>query len=181
MCVLVHSNYSVRWWANAHCIIHMLQQSTRDKTHLALLPYHCVDKELLKETECTKKLESIEGVFDPLYLKQETKSFIVNVHALSIEYNTDWPRNLQTFVAQTKHNVMWFNHLQCHNHNEQRTDTLQGLWLFATNPGVKKNLIRWNSTGCHQWLCFSLLWPWPENLINMSPGPYIHVTWFWWN
>jgi len=34
-------------------------------------------------------------------LKQKTKSFIIDVHTSRTDHNTDWPRDLQTFTAQT--------------------------------------------------------------------------------
>jgi len=46
----------------------------------------------------TIKFESIKRIFDSLYLKQETKSLIIDVDTLRTDDNTDWPRNLQTIL-----------------------------------------------------------------------------------
>jgi len=46
----------------------------------------------------TNEFESIKRIFDSLYLKQEAKSLIIDVHTSRTNDNTHWPRNLQALV-----------------------------------------------------------------------------------
>jgi len=66
---------------------------------LVELSYTFITK--ITEIKTTKKSESIKRILDSLYLKQETKSFVINIHTSRIDHNADWPRNLSTFIAQT--------------------------------------------------------------------------------
>jgi len=54
--------------------------------------------------ETTEKFESIKRILDSLYVKHETKSFIINVHTARTEHNGDWPRNLSSFIHSTADN-----------------------------------------------------------------------------